>query len=1554
MLTALLRVPVSALRAPVRVTGWAAGELRSAAGDVAGAAALGVEQGLAKGRAGRQIRQATNTPQTVKAGQGVSVGHNQTVADSGHDRRAVVKAAGIAGRVPDGELPSLLHVRVRVPLSLEAAAAMQASLERVPQVLWARVNTALGAATIATAATPSEHDRYLLRSVVEAASAAPLQAGEPAAGSIAGGVGTHDISGRRHPSDPVFLRRAVLSAGVFAAAGAASVGGRVWRLVPLPAEVSALVTTIDTQPVLRGVLERGIGQEAADLVLTFAAATAQGLTHGTIGVGVDFSRQVLRAVEAQARLTLWRSVEGELAGDPSTAGAIPQVIPRQVPLPAGPIETYLRRAGLVNAAAAGVGYATSRDWRRAASAGLATQPKAAGAGRESFVDGLGRLLARRGVLSCDRAALRRLDRLDVIVIDSAVLRGPGSQIVSVEGLESAPPGLVGEAAARTVAMFDPLDPMREQTTGDWQLSARGVNGLRLSCTGRPVAEVGVTPVAADGAEQLLAAARVAGQLIVVGVAPAGLLRGSDDVRARSTVMAVVRAEQQHGAGVLVITHDGPAAGTADLGLGIAGPSGPAWGAHLLATSSCGSGLGAARLLVAAIPAAKRVSGRSVRLAQAGAGIATAASVTGLQARLSPRALLAMNGAAGAAVLASLWQVDQLARLPQHVLSTRYPWHAIPAPAVLERLGVTPEHGLTITQIGQRFPAVSATPGAGGSGLLRSFAEELANPLTPVLLAGAALSAVVDGGLDAALVLGVGLASALIGALQRQRTENAVAVLLARSAVRARVLRDGVESEVAAEQLVVGDIVLVQADDVVPADLRVLTVAGLEVDESSLTGEPFTVVKTAEPVMHAVIADRRCMLFEGTTVATGRGTGVVVAIGADTEAGRGVAAAGQRRAGGVEARLERLTRQTLPVAGGAAGVVLLAGLAHGRPLRETLSAGVGLAVASVPEGLPFLVSAAQLAAARRLARLGILVRTPRAIEALGRADVLCFDKTGTLTEGRIRLGAVDDGVATFLPEPDADGEWAGPAGPIIAAGLRATPYAEKRRQLSHLTDQAVHRAARDSNVERNAGAPGWRHLASLPFEPARSYHATLASTAAGQLLSVKGAPETVLPRCALPAAQSARLTARADLLAGQGYRVLAVAERQLPAEHPGDLVEETVVELTFRGFLLLSDRVRAGAREALSGLAAAGVHVLILTGDHPSTARAIARDLGLANDQVITGEELDTVEDGILADRLASATVLARCTPAQKVRVVQVLQGSGRAVAMTGDGANDAPAIRLADVGIAIGSKAAPAARAAADLVMLENDLGLLLAAVTEGRALWVSVRSALAILLGGNLGEIAYTTLGALLTGGSPLSARQLLLVNLLTDLAPALAVALRPPTPGSVDLLGEGPERSLGSALTREITVRAAATTAGAALGWGMGRLSGRPRRADTIGLVALVGTQMAQTLLAGGLHPTVCLASGGSLLALAAVVQTPGISGFFGCTPLGPLGWTQALGAAGTATLATVAAPHLIGWLRPDASTTPTSQTGEAVPPDAGPNPRTLRPTGGEGVLGGEDPAR
>jgi cation-transporting P-type ATPase I len=1321
---------------------------------------------------------------------------------------------------------SRTHIAVRGIGQQRGAAlarAVQARLERHPGVSWAAVNAPRGVVVVAHRADVPVAD---LVGVVE-----QLERDHPAQPDRA--------ADRPAPVDRVQGSAIALAASV---AGISLAGlGRAVRTVRLPAELGSLVQLVDTQPRLRGVVERAAGQDEADLLLAAGNALAQSAAQGLGGLALDAGQRVVQLAEAVMQRDAWARSEPTMCADPHRASAPAVARERPRPLPPGPVERCSELIGLGGAVAFGGVLAASGSPRRAAGVGLAGLPKAARLGREGFAAALGCVLAGRGAVVTDHRVLRLLERIDTIVIDADVLAS-GDQPAGRADLLLA-------AAARAEARFLLAGP------------AAAASG----------------PAAA-------------------GVLPDG-----------RRLVASIRGLQADGAVVLLVSRQRRALAAADCGVGLSSADGrPAWGAHIL----IGDDLTAAGLVIDAVRAAHEASSRGVRLAQAGSGLGAALAFGGAASDAAVRSLMAVNGAGAIALTGGAWSAARLIRRPVPAAGHGPPWHAMPTDVVLSRLR-SRDTGLSSHEAQARWRPDERQPKE--LSLPHAFLAELANPLTPILAGGAVLSASIGAVADAVIVSGVCGASALMGGVQRVYTERSLARLLRASAVTARVLRDGGERIVPAARLVPGDIVLVGAQEVIPADCRLLDTQALQVDESSVTGESFPVDKTTEPVSADAIADRRSMLYEGTAAAAGRARAVVVATGSDTEMGRSLAdLPAVAPVTGVEARLARITRTTLPLALGSAGAVVAAGWLRGRPARDTIGAAVGLAVASVPEGLPFLVTAAQLAAARRLGGRGALVRNPRTIEALGRVNVLCFDKTGTLTQGRMAVAAVSDGAAVRRP-----GVLTRPHRQVLAAALRATPPARAGRRAQHMTDQAVASGAAAERVTRSDGYPGWRRADTLPFEPSRGYHATLGSTRGGPLLSVKGAPEVVLPRCArwrgraLGPRDRKRLGDQLGRLAGDGYRILAVAENHVPA---GTGLSD-LGGLSLAGLVAFGDPVRATAGASVRDLRDAGVHVVMITGDHPATAAAIAAELDVVNGgTVVTGSDLDRLDDSALIGALAKATVIARCTPAHKVRVVRAYQAAGRVVAMTGDGANDAAAIRLADVGIALGGRATPAARAAADLVVTDDRLETILSAVVEGRSMWRSVRQAIGILVGGNIGEIGYTLLGALLTGTSPLTARQLLLVNLLTDLAPAMAVALGTAAAGTAaDLLAEGPDTSLGSALTEEIAVRAIATAAAASSAWLAARLTGRAARARTVGLAALIGTELGQTLLVGWRSPTVVAASLVSAGILVVVVQTPGVSQFFGCTPLGPVGWATAAGSTLAGTAGSLLLPGLGRSLEP-----------------------------------------
>lgn len=1311
------------------------------------------------------------------------------------------------------------------------------------------------------------------------------------------------------------------------------------RFSPVPssrlaATLASVLAVVRATPRLRDWLDERFGFERTDLFLSVSVSLLMGFAQRPVSSLVGFAEKVAFAREHAAQRALWARREPELCSAPSgTPFAGRAQVNRPQPLPRGPIEEYADRAWAVSLGSFGVSFLTTRSVQRAVGALFGALPRPARLGREIFSARLSRVLAARRVLVLDSEALRRLDRVDCLVLQADILPTARFQVGKVlcRGNEDE-----HEVRRLVERLFDPKTPLAVTSEGDvrlgppprlgvepalarergaTELAARGGLVLGLARSGHLMALVEVQIQARVGLDELVQAAHDAGMRVVVASDNEETLQAipADDVIGEGEAMRRgVRRLQREGSVVCVVAQgESPGLEVADLGIGLTSPGAPVpWSAHLL----CRDDLTDVRFLIEAAVAAREVSRQSVNVALGAASVGAIVSAGGLVPMTAARVLTVVNIASLVAMANGYRVCGELQRKPLPPPRDPTPWHALDPEGALARLGTT-RSGLDRRAVAAR----RRTPPSRKSALLElgsAITDELFSPLAPLLAAGAGLSAAVGSLADAGMVGGVVGVNAVVGGAQRFRTERAITELTRTSRRKVAVRREEQVVEIDAEELVKGDIVLLAAGDVVPADCRILETDSLEVDASGLTGESLPVKKSAAACFEDSVADRSSMLYEGSSIASGHVTALVVAVGAETEARRGGAAFRRTAADtGVERRMRDFIDLTGPVAFAAGIGVVGAGLLRGRKLEDLVGTGVSLAVASVPEGLPLLATAAQLAAAKRLSTRGALVRNARSIEALGRVDTLCVDKTGTVTEGRIELAALSDGeVLEPLHEAATQRQR------VLGAALRACPQSPTDWSRADPTDAALWRGARRSAVSALDGCPGWRRVSELPFEAGRGYHAVVGSYAEGMLLSVKGAPEVLLERCIrwridgeereLDTQLRGRLMRRANEIAQSGLRVLAVAESSGESS-----VDPTILEdLTFIGFVALRDPVRPTARAALSAIRAAGVRTIMITGDHPSTAHAIAVELGLAAEpRVMSGAELSTLTDSELDARLDELSVFARVTPSQKVRIVRALQRVGRTVAMVGDGSNDAPAIRLANVGVAIGQHSAEAARNAADVVLTDERIETLVDAIAEGRALWVSVRDAVSILVGGNLGEIGFTLLGGLFAGRPPLSARQLLLVNVLTDVAPAMAIALRPPSRQTLEALAnEGPEASLGTALTRDIGVRALVTASGAGAAWTAARLLGDRKGASTTALLALVGTQLGQTLTSGSLTPVLLGTNLLSVATLAAIVQTPGLSGLFGCRPLGPMGWGIAFASSAVATTAGLFVPPLVeDWL-------------------------------------------
>lgn len=1282
------------------------------------------------------------------------------------------------------------------------------------------------------------------------------------------------------PGDGIVLAGRVL---ITAASGLGLCVATASRLLPLPALPDGLVsavTAVDYQPRLRAVVEQRLGESAADMVIGLAAASVYTLTQAPSSLAVEFFRHLSQVGELVAGERAWRDQEpalAEHAGD-SDIGAAPQ---RPRPMPPGPVERHAERSG----AAQGLGAATvgllTGDINAAGTAAVVAAPKAARSAREGFSATLGRGLAdRHNVVALRPDALRRLDRIDAVVIDPRALVTADLRVGQLHD--------VPERARAEVWQW-----AQEQL----QLGALDAGWHHAPRSGEVLIRHAHHPLAAAIISEVRRA-----DIEVVSVTSDELdeLRSSfDELHAvddslEDALLGAVQALQADGRTVAIVTTQAAQAlSAADVSVGVVAPGAlPPWRADLLAPD-----LVAVWRILAAIPAARNASRRGTELATSASALGALLMVPGVRGR-GPGTVTA---GAAAGLLAGM-------SLARSVFSESAPepaptqdWHAMSVEQVLLTLP-TPDHdepgqpsriaasaSLLGRVVGPPFELMGEMAGA--------VRDELSDPLTPVLVVGATASALLGSPVDAVLVGSVLTGNAVLAAAQQLRADRLLRRLLAVQDPPARLIVGDGHDSVAAEQLRLGDLIEVRPGEVIPADCRIVEANDIEVDESALTGESLPVCKQVAATPGAVLAERSCMLYATTTVVSGTAVAVVTSMGAQTQVRRAAEVSpSQGSAVGLQSQLRELTNRALPfsLAGGA--VVSGLGLLRRTPLRQAVSSGVAVAVAAVPEGLPLVATLAQQASARRLTRYGALVRSPKAVEALGRVDVVCFDKTGTLSENRLRVSQVHP-LGQFTEQAVLD----------IAA--QATQPTNGGRH-DHATDAAVILAA-----DSESSSPQDVH-AHLPFRSGRPFSATLVGTE----LVLKGAPEMVLSACTQADHLHEETVHR---MAESGLRVIAVARRTVTAAQirkaGGD--DEAFVELCsegleMAGLLGLSDTPRAESAGLIAALHEQAVGVRLITGDHPVTAAAIAAELGLpvSASKVVTGSEWDGLSRREQESTVRDAVVFARMTPENKVQVVQTLERSGLLCAMVGDGANDAAAIRAATVGIGVASRGSDPARTAADVMLLDGRIGALLDALEEGRQLWQRVQAAVAVLLGGNAGEVAFAIVGSALTGRSPLNARQLLLVNMMTDALPAAALAVSPSI-GTAEARRGGPDQS---ALWRTVAIRGTTTAAAATTAWLMAGFTLQPRRASTVGLVTLVSTQLGQTLIDSH-SPLVVATAAGSLVTLGALITTPGVSQLLGCTPLGPLGWAQALGTAGVATTVAVFAPRVVSRVQSSMSTTP-----------------------------------
>ena len=870
-----------------------------------------------------------------------------------------------------------------------------------------------------------------------------------------------------------------------------------------------------------------------------------------------------------------------------------------------------------------------------------------------------------------------------------------------------------------------------------------------------------------------------------------------------------------------------------------------------------------------------------------------------------------------------------------------PW-AVAAADVAAALATDPSRGLTALEAADRLVRYGRNEliERGRKPAWRLFVEQFTNAMIVVLIAAAAITALLGDLKDTIVILAIVVLNGIVGFVQEYRAEQALDALKRMASPTARVIRDGETILVAAPEVVPGDLIRLDAGDIVTADLRLTEARALRINEAALTGESEPAEKSTDPlpdVPEGVLADQRNIAFSGTAVVYGRGAGIVLTTGMSTALGR-VAELLQGHAGGqtpLQRRLSALGKALAGLAFIVCALVFAVGVLRGESPQAMFLIAVSLAVAAIPEGLPAVVTVALALGARRMARRNALVRKLPAVETLGSVTVICSDKTGTLTENRMLVerawtpaGAVrvtGDGYApegTVEPDPDDATVTAVPGeAAALHAGAPGGP-AVLDAALDRLARIAV--ACNDATLrapERAGGAwsitgdptegallafAGKRgvfavdlleehpRIEEITFDAARRRMTTLHAFESRVRVASKGAIEAIAPLLD-PAEGPILATAHAVArrYAADGYRVLAFASRDLDAV-PDDL-ERAEANLRLAGLVAMADPPREASAGSIAACRTAGITPIMITGDHPLTAAAIARRLGILRpgDEALTGAELDALDDATFAARVERVAVYARMSPEQKLRIVEAWRSRGAVVAMTGDGVNDAPALRLADIGVAMGITGTEVSKEAADMVLADDDFSTIVHAVEEGRRIYDNIRRFVRYLLTTNSAEVWVMFLAPLLGLPVPLLAVQILWVNLVTDGLPALALGVepvepdamrRPPRPTGESILGGGLWRqALGVGLLMAAVVLGIQAIAIEA-GWHWQTMVFTTLALLQLGNAVAVRSERISTLHLGiRTNLPLALAVGGTLIVQLALIYVPFLQPLFVTEALG-----------------------------------------------------------------------
>ncbi len=873
--------------------------------------------------------------------------------------------------------------------------------------------------------------------------------------------------------------------------------------------------------------------------------------------------------------------------------------------------------------------------------------------------------------------------------------------------------------------------------------------------------------------------------------------------------------------------------------------------------------------------------------------------------------------------------------PQSIEKT--PWHTLPLERVLSALSAHTKLGLTQAEAARRleeFGFNQLTEGHRTSAWEILF-EQCKNVLVIILFIAVGLSAVLGHGVEAIAIGVIVIFAVLLGFVQEYRAERAIEALKKMAAPTATVVRDGEDTEISAENVVPGDILLLSAGDKVPADARLIESFSLHADEAALTGESVPVEKHTAPIENPdlPLGDRRNMVYSGTIVTYGRGRASVTATGMRTEFGEiaGMLQSVESEDTPLQKHLDRLGKTLAKAALVIVIVISGLGFLRGQPLLEMFIFGIALAVAVVPEALPAVVTISLAIGVQRMVKRHVLVRRLSAVETLGSTSIICSDKTGTLTKDEMTVRKIfvsgkmiEVTGAGYEPHGDfiEDGKSTMPSaallellqGALLASDTRLIHHAEDGWDIKgDPTEGALVVAAAKAKLQKDVLDEKYPRTAEIPFTSETKRMTTLHTTTDGTVVYSKGAPEILLASCTkhltgtgdtpLNEQDRVAILAAAHTMATGALRVLAVARKT------DAILEDAEHGMTFLGLFGMIDPPRPEAKAAVQQCREAGIRVVMITGDHPITAQAVASELGILNGgRAITGAQLDEMSDSEFYASVEHIDVYARVSPAHKLRVITALQKKGHVVAMTGDGVNDAPALKKADIGIAMGITGTDVSKEAAAMTLTDDNFASIVAAVEEGRGIFGNIKKYLMYILSTSVGEIGLIVGATLLGYPLPLSAVQILYVNLATAGLPALALAFDPP---EHDLMRRPPRSSKSGIFTRPVI--ALMLTGGlwsmlvnlVVFGWALH--SGQSlTEAMTMTFVCLIlihffkaynfRSERNSVLREPFSNKWLNIATLWELLLLILIISVPFLSSFFGAVSLTPQNWLLVTALAAT----------------------------------------------------------